>query len=150
MEATIIKKDGKATLDKPFEFMLSLLRNGEYTLTIKRKTKPRTLNQNALMWQWFRCIGACFREYTGEEYWSTADGVQDIRDLYCKKFLSKQVTIGGKTETISRGTSKLNTLEMTNFMESVKADVNNDFGIILPLPTDKYYSAFVAEYEGRY
>ena len=67
MEATIIKKDGKATLDKPFEFMLSLLRNGEYTLTIKRKTKPRTLNQNALMWQWFRCIGACFREYTGEE-----------------------------------------------------------------------------------
>ena len=43
MEATIIKKDGKATLDKPFEFMLSLLRNGEYTLTIKRKTKPRTL-----------------------------------------------------------------------------------------------------------
>lgn len=75
MEATIIKKDGKATLDKPFEFMLSLLRNGEYTLTIKRKTKPRTLNQNALMWQWFRCIGACFREYTGEEYWSTADGV---------------------------------------------------------------------------
>jgi len=39
---------------------------------------------------------------------------------------------------------------MTNFMESVKADVNNDFGIILPLPTDKYYSAFVAEYEGRY
>ena len=42
MEATIIKKDGKATLDKPFEFMLSLLRNGEYTLTIKRKTKPRT------------------------------------------------------------------------------------------------------------
>ena len=47
MEATIIKKDGKATLDKPFEFMLSLLRNGEYTLTIKRKTKPRTLNQNA-------------------------------------------------------------------------------------------------------
>lgn len=57
MEATIIKKDGKATLDKPFEFMLSLLRNGEYTLTIKRKTKPRTLNQNALMWQWFRCIG---------------------------------------------------------------------------------------------
>ena len=40
-----------------------------------------------------------FQEYTGEEYWSTADGVQDIHDLYCKKFLSKQVTIGGKTET---------------------------------------------------
>ena len=52
MEATIIKKDGKATMDKDFNFMLSLLRNGEYTLTIKRKTKPRTLDQNALMWMW--------------------------------------------------------------------------------------------------
>ena len=49
MEATIIKKDGKATMDKDFNFMLSLLRNGEYTLTIKRKTKPRTLDQNALI-----------------------------------------------------------------------------------------------------
>lgn len=150
MEALIVKKDGKVSMDKPFEFMLGTLRNGEYTLTIKRKEKPRSLNQNALMWQWFRCIGACFREYTGEEYWSSADGVQDIHDIYCKKFLNKQVSINGKIETIYRGTSKLNSLEMTNFMESVKVDVNSEFGIILPLPEDQYYSNFIHEYDGKY
>lgn len=72
MEATLTKKDGKVQMDKSFEFMCSTLRNGEYTITIKRKTQPRTLNQNALMWKWFQCIGACLREYTGEEYWSSA------------------------------------------------------------------------------
>ena len=122
MEATLTKKDGKIQMDKSFEFMCSTLRNGEYTVTIKKKTQPRTLNQNALMWKWFQCIGACLREYTGEEYWSTAAGVQDIHDLYCKKFLVKQVHVNGKVETIVRGTSKLNTLEMHNFMESVKID----------------------------
>ena len=112
MEATLTKKDGKIQMDKSFEFMCSTLRNGEYTVTIKKKTQPRTLNQNALMWKWFQCIGACLREYTGEEYWSTAAGVQDIHDLYCNKFLVKQVHVNGKVETIVRGTSKLNTLEI--------------------------------------
>ena len=65
MEATLTKKDGKIQMDKSFEFMCSTLRNGEYTVTIKKKTQPRTLNQNALMWKWFQCIGACLREYTG-------------------------------------------------------------------------------------
>ena len=125
-------------------------RNGEYTVTIKKKTQPRTLNQNALMWKWFQCIGACLREYTGEEYWSTAAGVQDIHDLYCKKFLVKQVHVNGKVETIVRGTSKLNTLEMHNFMESVKIDAATEFGITLPLPEDQHYLDFIHEYQNRY
>lgn len=96
MEATIIKKDGKATMDKDFNFMLSLLRNGEYTLTIKRKTKPRTLDQNALMWMWFRCVGGALREFTGEAYWSTKEGVETIHDLYCKKFLLSPRKVRGR------------------------------------------------------
>lgn len=150
MEATLTKKDGKIQMDKSFEFMCSTLRNGEYTVTIKKKTQPRTLNQNALMWKWFQCIGACLREYTGEEYWSTAAGVQDIHDLYCKKFLVKQVHVNGKVETIVRGTSKLNTLEMHNFMESVKIDAATEFGITLQLPEDQHYLDFIHEYQNRY
>lgn len=89
MEATIIKKDGKATMDKDFNFMLSLLRNGEYTLTIKRKTKPRTLDQNALMWMWFRCVGGALREFTGEAYWSTKEGVETIHDCIVRNSLQR-------------------------------------------------------------
>ena len=77
-------------------------------------------------------------------------GVQDIHDLYCKKFLVKQVHVNGKVETIVRGTSKLNTLEMHNFMESVKIDAATEFGITLPLPEDQHYLDFIHEYQNRY
>lgn len=150
MEATLTKKDGKIQMNKSFEFMCSTLPNGEYELIIKRKTKPRTPNQNDLMWKWFRCIGACLREYTGDEYWSTADGVQDLHDRYCRKFLVKKICVNGNTESIVRGTSKLNTLEMHNFMESIKIDAAAEFGITLPLPEDQHYSDFIHEYQNRY
>ena len=78
------------------------------------------------------------------------EGVQDIHDLYCKKFLVKQVHVNGKVETIVRGTSKLNTLEMHNFMESVKIDAATEFGITLPLPEDQHYLDFIHEYQNRY
>mgnify|MGYP000236486145 CR=1 FL=1 len=76
--------------------------------------------------------------------------LQDIHDLYCKKFLVKQVHVNGKVETIVRGTSKLNTLEMHNFMESVKIDAATEFGITLPLPEDQHYLDFIHEYQNRY
>ena len=77
-------------------------------------------------------------------------GALDIHDLYCKKFLVKQVHVNGKVETIVRGTSKLNTLEMHNFMESVKIDAATEFGITLPLPEDQHYLDFIHEYQNRY
>ena len=66
------------------------------------------------------------------------------------KFLVKQVHVNGKVETIVRGTSKLNTLEMHNFMESVKIDAATEFGITLPLPEDQHYLDFIHEYQNRY
>ena len=49
-----------------------------------------------------------------------------------------------------RGTSKLNTLEMHNFMESVKIDAATEFGITLPLPEDQHYLDFIHDYQNRY
>ena len=66
------------------------------------------------------------------------------------EFLVKQVHVNGKVETIVRGTSKLNTLEMHNFMESVKIDAVTEFGITLPLPEDQHYLDFIHEYQNRY
>lgn len=47
---TLTKKDGKVSMEKSFDFLCSLLRDGVYVVSIKRKTEPRTLSQNALMW----------------------------------------------------------------------------------------------------
>ena len=138
MEANLTKRNGVVTLDKDFELMCSLLRNGEYTLKIVRKTKPRTLPQNSLMWMWYQCM---------ED--STGTPKEDIHDFYKAKFLRREITIEGQTCIVVGSTKDLNTAQMTNYLEKVKADAATEFGIILPLPEDRHYQAFITEYKNR-
>lgn len=138
MEANLTKRNGVVTLDKDFNLMCSLLRNGEYTLKIVRKTKPRTISQNSLMWMWYKCM---------ED--ATGTPKEDFHDYYKSKYLSRDVAIGKQLYRVTGSTSDLNTLQMTHFLEKVKADAATEFGIILPLPEDRYYQAFIAEYRIR-
>jgi len=70
MDANLTKRNGVVTMDKDFDLMCSLLRNGEYTVKIVRKTQPRTISQNSLMWMWYKCM----EEATGtpKEMWLSA------------------------------------------------------------------------------
>ena len=138
MEANLTKRNGVVTLDKDFNLMCSLLRNGEYTLKIVRKTKPRSISQNSLMWMWYKCM---------ED--STGTPKEDFHDYYKSKYLSRDVVIGKQLYRVSGSTSDLNTLQMTHYLEKVKADAATEFRIILPLPEDRYYQAFIAEYRIR-
>lgn len=138
MEANLTKRNGVVTLDKDFNLMCSLLRNGEYTLKIVRKTKPRSISQNSLMWMWYKCM---------ED--DTGTPKEDFHDYYKSKYLSRDVAIGKQLYRVTGSTSDLNTLQMTHFLEKVKADAATEFGIILPLPEDRYYQAFIAEYRIR-
>lgn len=135
MEANLTKRNGAVTMDKSFELMTSLLRNGEYTVKIVRKTQPRTISQNSLMWMWYKCM----EEATGQRK-------EDFHDYYKTKFLSRQAAIGGRWLTIVGSTTDLNTLQMTSYLEKVKADAATEFGITLPLPEDRNYHDFVTEY----
>ena len=125
-------------MDKSFDFMCSLLRNGEYTVKIVRKTKPRTISQNSLMWMWYKCM---------ED--STGQRKEDFHDYYKAKFLSRQVVIGGCWRTLVGSTTDLNTLQMTDYLNKVKADAAAEFGIALPLPEDRQYEEFISEYKNR-
>lgn len=98
------KRKGVVTLNKSFDFMCSQLRNGRYKLIIERYTEPRTLSQNALMWLWFTCI----EQETGTDK-------QDVHDYYCNLYLRRTTIIKGKETVIAGSTSKLNTLQMTDF-----------------------------------
>lgn len=135
MDATLIKRDGVVSMDKPFDLMCSLLRNGEYTVKILRKTKPRTISQNSLMWMWYKCL----EEATGQRK-------EDFHDYYKAKFLCRQVAIGNRWVMVSGSTADLNTLQMTDYLEKVKADAATEFGVTLPLPADRDYQAFIDEY----
>lgn len=137
-EATLTKRDGVVSMDKSFDYLCSLLRNGVYTVRIVRKTEPRTIPQNALMWMWYKCI----EEHTGTPK-------SDIHDYYKAKFLSRQVAVGNKWVTVVGSTTDLNTLQMTHYLENVKADAATEFGITLPLPADRHYQDFIDEYRHR-
>lgn len=138
MEANLTKRDGVVSMDKDFNFMCSLLRNGEYTVKIVRKTKPRTISQNSLMWMWYKCM----EEVTGQSK-------EDFHDYYKAKYLARDVVIANRWVKVVGSTTDLNTLQMTNYLEKVKADAAIEFGITLPLPEDTNYQAFVAEYKIR-
>lgn len=125
-------------MDRDFNLMCSLLRNGEYTVKIVRKTQPRTISQNSLMWMWYKCM----EEATGQSK-------DDFHDYYKTKFLARQIVIGGRWVTVVGSTTELNTLQMTNYLEKVKADAATEFGISLPLPEDRNYQAFISEHRIR-
>lgn len=125
-------------MDKSFDYMCSLLRNGEYTVKITRKTTPRTVSQNALMWMWYKCM----EDATGTRK-------EDFHEHYKKMFLMRVVQIGRKVEKVYGSTADLNTIQMTEYLEKVKADAAVEFGINLPLPVDRNYQAFITEYRHR-
>lgn len=137
-EAILTKRDGEVSMDKSFEYLCSLLRNGVYTVKIVRKTEPRTISQNSLMWMWYKCM----EEHTGTPK-------EDFHDYYKTKFLSREVVVGKRWVWVTGSTTDLNTLQMTNYLEKVKADAATEFGITLPLPADRHYQSFVDEYKIR-
>ena len=137
-EAILEKVNGEVHISKSFDFMCSQLRNGRYRVKIERFTEPRTLSQNALMWLWFTCI---------EQETGTAK--QDVHDYYCNRFLRRTSYFRGKEMVIAGSTSKLNTVQMTDFLNKVQADAAAELGITLPLPADRYYNEFINEYKDR-
>lgn len=134
-QVTVVKREGRVTCDTDLDFLFSTLKNGTYTLTIKRASEKRTIAQNDLMWMWFACIE---RE--------TGTPKDDIYEHYKKKFLMKVITIGETIEKVYGSTSKLNTQQMTEFLNKVKVDALTELGIQLPLPEDKYFDAFYETY----
>jgi hypothetical protein len=127
------KRDGRVSLDTDLGYLFSTLRNGVYTLTIKRASEKRTVAQNDLMWMWFACIEN-----------ETGTAKDDVYNHYCKKFLSKPDPMG--EGFINDTSSKLNTKQMTDFMTKIQADAASELGIMLPIPDDRYFEAFYQQY----
>lgn len=129
------KTDGRVSLDKNLDYLFSTLRNGTYSIIIKRMNGQRTLRQNDLMWMWLKCI----------EH-ETGTPKEDVYLYYCKKFLCKVIQIGERLEKVYETSSRLNTQRMTEFMNNIKADAAMELGIQLPLPEDRYFEQFYQHY----
>ena len=131
-----MKKDGeRLTFDQELPYIFSLLANGSYTITIKRASQKRSIPQNDLMWMWLTCIE---RE--------TGTPKDDVYMYYCKRFLIKTIQIGERQERIYNTSSKLTSEEMTEFLNKIQADAATELGIRLPLPEDRFFEQFYAQF----
>ena len=131
-----MRKDGeRLTFDQELPYVFSLLSNGTYNITIKKAAQKRSIPQNDLMWMWLTCIE---RE--------TGTPKDDVYMYYCKKFLMKTITIGDHLERIYNTSSKLSASEMTEFLNKIQADAAAELGIRLPLPEDRFFEQFYAQF----
>ena len=134
------KKDGEVQYKEhvlnQIDAVFSTLANGAYIIHAKKEVKRRTINQNALMWLWFTCIEI-----------ETGTDKNDVHDYYCTRFIRRKTTVNGSDRIVISGTSKLNTVHFTDFLNKVQADAASEFGIKLPLPEDLYFEQFKEYYE---
>lgn len=132
---TMRKQEGRLTFDTELAYVFSTLANGTYHITIKRASEKRSIPQNDLMWMWLTCIE---RE--------TGTPKDDVYMYYCKKFLMKTIQVGEKWERIYTTSSKLNTEQMTEFLNRIQADAAQELGITLPLPEDRFFEQFYNQF----
>lgn len=119
------------------ELLLSDATYGTYLLTFERAKKPRSSEQNRLMWLWFTCIAKSWSEATNRAFTS-----QDVHDAYCLMFLPIQTPKGA----VAGKTSGLTTEQMTEFLNKVQADAASEYGITLPNPEDRYFEIWAKQY----
>lgn len=132
---TMKKQDGRLTFDQELPYLFSTLSNGTYTITIKKVQEKRSIAQNDLMWMWLTCIEN-----------ETGTPKDEVYMYYCKKFLMRTVTMGQRMERIYMTTSKLNSEQMSDFLNKLQADAQTELGITLPTPQDRFWEAFYQEY----
>lgn len=97
----------------------------------------RSLAQNALMWMWFTKVRDHLWETTGQRY--TKD---NIHDWFVDEFLpTTAVEINGHIKPSQVGTSKLNTVQMTEFLNNVEYFCGSELDLNLPQPAELYYEA---------
>ena len=102
-----------------------------WKMELKPYRKNRSLAQNSLYWQWITCIG--------NELGYIKD---EMHAIMAHMFLpEKLVEYDGKQIKQDRSTSRLNTKQFTEYLESIDRWAAGDMGIVLPSPEDLYYEA---------
>ena len=90
------------------------------------------------MWVWFDIIA---------QAWSEASGLaftpQNVHDAYCLMFLPLTLPNG---DNIPGETKRLNTKEMSEFLDKVQADAESEYGIQLPSPDDETFIEWARGY----
>ena len=99
------------------------------------KVKPiRSIEQNKLMWSWLNCIAN-----------ETKNSKDDLHLYFRSEFLGyKELQRFGK---VPISTTELDTKQFTDYLEKIRIYSRCELNIRLPLPEDKFFDDFYANYE---
>lgn len=116
-----------------------LVRNKKKVEIIERKAKPRSLSQNALFHAWVKVVA----DHVG--YTDLEDCKRDVkRHLLGTTEETNRLT--GEVITCDYRTSRMDSKEMSSFMDRMKAWAATDLGIYLPYFGDPGYEEMINAY----
>ena len=131
---TIEKQGGATTMSEDIGMAVALLRNGSYTVTIKRQ-RESTAAQFALLWTWVNAIAR-----------QTGDKADDVYKHLCHHLLPHEVSVMGERVTVDGNPKDLGKAQMTAFLDLVRNWTRAKWGISLPQPGDRVFEQFKAKY----
>lgn len=100
------------------------------SVEIKPHKSTRSTAANNLYWKWLDMIRLHVADSTGETY-----SAEELHEWFKKKFLpARLVEISGEVVPVPRTTTKLNTAEMSAFMESIDKYCVTSLNLFLPSP----------------
>jgi hypothetical protein len=113
---------------------------GAWTFIVKRYRRPRTLKQNAYLWGVvYPKLTEYMRETAGDDEWDNARS----HEFMGEKFLAIEVRSkldGRYLGKVIRTTTKLDTAEMTRYIEDCRMWMRRELGIDTPDPDPNYKS----------
>lgn len=142
MKTLVVTKEGGHVADtqsilNQVLLWLQICTNGKYTISMKKVQETRSNQQNKLMWVWFTTIAHAWSEATGRVFTK-----EEVYNAYCLQFLP----IDSPKGRAAGSTSTLTTDKMSEFLDRVKQDALEQYGIELPSPEDNFFAALAEEY----
>lgn len=115
---------------------LKLLRDGDYTVEIKKYRKPRSQPQNAYL---HGVLIPCFREALNEVGYDEVKNDEQAKLIMKSMFLRRSVTNKETGEVLEfiQDTSALNTVEMATLYEDVWKFAAENLNYVIPSPNSQ-------------
>jgi len=102
--------------------LASFMDEAKIEVVIRKARSQRTIKQNNYYW-------AGVLEIIHQE---TGNDIHDLHDFFKAKFLQKRIEIFGKTYTVIRSTTDLNTKEFTEYIRQIKMNAASTLDIFIP------------------
>lgn len=121
---------GESQRHRAIEMIAGLPMVPVHEVVIRERKSKRSLDQNALHWKRLDALRLHVADSTGQFY-----SAEDLHEFFKAKFLDVQmVEVGGDSVKVQRTTTKMNTREFSDFMESIDRYCIDRLGFYMPQP----------------